>query len=55
MVVSVGQRAENFNIVSNDYGRTGKCNFSVLDWNYAFWANLVEKIKIVSLSWNLVP
>ena len=27
--------------------------FSVLDWKYPFWANLVQKIKIVSLSWNL--
>ena len=30
-------------------------NFSVLDWNYLFWANLVQKTKIVNLSWNLVP
>ena len=30
-------------------------NFSVLEWKHPFWANLVEKIKIVSLSWNLVP
>ena len=29
--------------------------FSVLDWKHPFWANLVQKIKIVSLSWNLVP
>ena len=29
--------------------------FSVFNWNYPFWANLVQKIKIVSLSWNLVP
>ena len=25
----------------------------VLDWKYSFWTNLVQKIKIVSLSWNL--
>ena len=29
--------------------------FSVLDRKYSFWANLVQKSKIVSLSWNLVP
>ena len=28
--------------------------FSVLDRKYPFWANLAQKIKIVSLSWNLV-
>ena len=27
--------------------------FSVLDWKYHFWTNLVQKIKIVSLSWTL--
>ena len=25
----------------------------VLDWKYSLWTNLVQKIKIVSLSWNL--
>ena len=29
--------------------------FSVLNRKYTIWANLVQKIKIVSLSWNLVP
>ena len=29
--------------------------FSVLDWKYPFWENLVQKIKIISLSWNLEP
>ena len=29
--------------------------FSILEWKHPFWANLVQKIKIVSLSWNLVP
>ena len=29
--------------------------FSVLDRKHPFWANLVQKIKIVSLGWNLVP
>ena len=29
--------------------------FSVLHWKHPFWANLVHKIKIISLSWNLVP
>ena len=27
-------------------------HFSVFDWAYAFWANLVEKIKIGSSRWN---
>ena len=30
-------------------------NFSAFDWNYPFWANLVQIIKIVRLSGNLVP
>ena len=29
--------------------------FAFLDVKHPFWANLVQKIKIVSLSWNLVP
>ena len=29
--------------------------FSVLDKKHTFWANLVQKIKIFSLSWTLVP
>ena len=29
-------------------------NFSVLDWEYHFWANLVQKVKIVNSNWNLV-
>ena len=91
--------AEKFNVVSNDHGRTHKCDFSVSDRKYPFcanlvkkknpncqfklkfgtftnsnmqssmalfiffcfrpdtpfWANLVRKIRVVSLSWNLVP
>ena len=27
---------------------------SVLDWEYLFWANLAQKMKITSLCWNLV-
>ena len=27
---------------------------SVFDWKYPFWANLVQKVKIISWSWNLV-
>ena len=82
--MSVGPRAEKFNIVSNDHGRTHglflrkfgqeknqNCQFklkfgtltnlnmqnsvvvftfSILDQKHTFWANLVQKIKIVSLS-----
>ena len=29
--------------------------FLILDWKHPFWVNLVHKIKIVCLSWNLVP
>ena len=28
--------------------------FSIFEWKYPFRANLVQKIKIVTLSWNLV-
>ena len=27
---------------------------SVFDWKYIFWVNLVQKLKIISLSWNFV-
>ena len=30
-------------------------NFSIFDWKCSFWANLVQKFKIVSLSWNMIP
>ena len=41
-------------LVSNDHGRTHKCDSSVSDWKYPFWANLVKAIKTVSVSRNLV-
>ena len=53
--MSVGHRAEKFNIVSNDYGRTHKNDFSVSDRKYCFWTNFVQNIIIASLSWNSVP
>ena len=28
--------------------------FFVFEWKYLFWANLVQKVKIISWSWNLV-
>ena len=49
--MSVGHLANKFNTVSNDHGHMQKCNFS----EYQFWANLVQKIKIVSLSLNSEP
>ena len=56
-VVSVAPCAEKFNIVSNDNGCTHKCDFSVFNLKYPFWANLVKKkkekkkkIKTVSVS-----
>ena len=27
---------------------------SVFSWKYLFWVNLVQKLKIISLSWNFV-
>ena len=48
-------RAEKFNIVSNDHGHPHKFDISVSDRKYHFWAHLGQKIKIISLSWNLVP
>ena len=35
--------AEKLNIVSNNHGHTYKCDFSVLDRKYGFWANLVKR------------
>ena len=29
-------------------------HFIFLDWKYLFWTNLVQNVKSVSLSWNLV-
>ena len=48
--MSVGSRAGKFNIVSNNHGHTEKCDFFALVRKYHFWENLVQKIKIVSLS-----
>ena len=42
-------------LVSDDHERTQKSDFFVLDRKYLFGANLVRKIKIVSLNWNLEP
>ena len=44
----------NFIIVIINHGRTHKCDFSVFYRKYPVWANLAKKIKIFSLSWNLV-
>ena len=48
--LSVGTRSEKFNIVSNDHGRTHKCDFSVFDQKYLFWANLFKTKKKLRLS-----
>ena len=49
------------NSLINVYCTTQKANAcspwtvcSVFDWKYPFWVNLVQKLKNVSLSWNLV-
>ena len=52
--MSVVPRAEIFNIVSNDQGCTHKCDFSFSDRKYPFLENLVQNIKIVGWSWNLI-
>ena len=44
-IKTVGLREETFNIVSNDHGRMHKCDFSVFERKYPFWANLVKKNK----------
>ena len=41
----------NWNIQSS----TVMFTFSVFDQKYPFWANLLQKVKIISWSWNLVP
>ena len=54
--MSVDFHAEKFNIVSNDHGRTDRYDFSDFDRKFPFWVNSIKKkIKILSLSWNLVP
>ena len=40
---------------SNMQNSMATFNFSAFYWNYPFWANLVQLIKIVRLSWYLVP
>ena len=40
---------------SNMQNSMAMFNFSAFYWNYPFWANLAQLIKIVCLSWNLVP
>ena len=39
-------QAENFDILSDDHGRTRKCDFSVFSRKYPFWENLVMEIKL---------
>ena len=39
---------------SNILNSVVQFTFSVLEGKHPFWANLVQKIKIVSLSWNLI-
>ena len=40
---------------SNMQNSLALLTFSVLDQKHPFWANVVQKTKIVSLNWNLVP
>ena len=41
---------EQFNMLGNDHGHTQMRDFSVFDWKHLFWVNLVQKLKIVTLS-----
>ena len=41
--MSVSLRAEKFNIVSNNHGRTHKCDFSVFDRKFHVQENSVQK------------
>ena len=47
--VFVGPRVEKFNVVSNDRGRTHKCDFSVFDRKFPSWANFVKKKSKLSV------
>ena len=49
-----GPCTRKFNIVSKDHGCTQKCDFPIFDRKYPFWANLLKKFEVTSLSWNLV-
>ena len=49
-VETVGTRVKKFNLARNDHGHTQRCEFSLLDRKHHLWANLAQKIKIVSLS-----
>ena len=44
-----------FNKLCNDHGHTQKCDFSVLHLKDTLRANLIQNIKIVSLSCDFVP
>ena len=38
-----------------EYAEFNDASFFPPDWKHNFWINLVQKFKIVSFSWNLVP
>ena len=44
--MSVGPSAKKFNIVSNDHERMHKCDFSVFDPKFPFWANQNCQFKL---------
>ena len=54
--MSVKPHAVKFNTVSNNHGWfLTSVIFSIFTGNNPFWENLVKKLKIVNLGWNLVP
>ena len=43
-----------FSVFDQKYAKfNGNVQFFLFDWKYLFWASLIQKIKIVSLSWHL--
>ena len=44
-----------FGTYTNSNMQNSMMLFTFVEWKRLFWANLVQKIKIVTLSWNLVP
>ena len=53
--LSVSSHVKKFNIVRNDHGHTQRCEILNLTRNTLFRQIWPKKVKIVSLSWNLIP
>ena len=53
--LSVSSHVKKFNIVRNDHGHTQRCEILNLTGNTLFRQIWPKKVKVVSLSWNLIP